>query len=305
MTKILKKYLIVIVGPTASGKTNLAIKIAEKLKCEIISADSRQFFKEMNIGTAKPTKKELSIVKHHFINNLSVKEHYNAGAFENDALKLIEDLYKKFNYIIMAGGSGLYIDAVCNGLDSFPKIPIEFRQKLILEYKKKGLSSLLNELKIKDRNYYDIVDKNNYQRIIRALEVIRFSGKRFSDFIGNSKKKRNFKIIKIGINIKKEKLHVLIDNRVDFMVRNGLFNEVKNLIKYEKKNALNTVGYKEVFQFFKNSKTKKEVINEIKINTKKYAKRQITWFKRDLDIKWFNLDFDQIFHYINKKINNY
>jgi len=305
MTKILKKYLIVIVGPTASGKTNLAIKIAEKLKCEIISADSRQFFKEMNIGTAKPTKKELSIVKHHFINNLSVKEHYNAGAFENDALKLIEDLYKKFNYIIMAGGSGLYIDAVCNGLDSFPKIPIEFRQKLILEYKKKGLSSLLNELKIKDRKYYDLVDKNNYQRIIRALEVIRFSGKRFSDFIGNSKKKRNFKIIKIGINIKKEKLHVLIDNRVDFMVRNGLFNEVKNLIKYEKKNALNTVGYKEVFQFFKNSKTKKEVINEIKINTKKYAKRQITWFKRDLDIKWFNLDFDQIFHYINKKINNY
>ena len=305
MTKILKKYLIVIVGPTASGKTNLAIKVAEKLKCEIISADSRQFFKEMNIGTAKPTKKELSKVKHHFINNLSVKEQYNAGSFENDALKLIGDLYEKFNHIIMTGGSGLYIDAVCNGLDSFPKIPIEFRQKLILEHKKKGLISLLNELKIKDRKYYDLVDKNNHQRIIRALEVIRFSGKRFSDFIGYSKKMRNFKIIKIGINIKKENLHVLIDNRVDFMVRKGLFNEVKNLIKYEKKNALNTVGYKEVFQFFKNIKTKKEVINEIKINTKKYAKRQITWFKRDLDIKWFNLDFDQIFYFINKKINNY
>ena len=211
-----------------------------------------------------------------------------------------------FACIFILGSSyGLYIDAVCNGLDSFPKIPIEFRQKLILEHKKKGLISLLNELKIKDRKYYDLVDKNNYQRIIRALEVIRFSGKRFSDFIGNSKKMRNFKIIKIGINIKKENLDVLIDNRVDFMVRNGLFNEVKNLIKYEKKNALNTVGYKEVFQFFKNIKTKKEVINEIKINTKKYAKRQITWFKRDLDIKWFNLDFDQIFHYINKKINNY
>ena len=151
MTKILKKYLIVIVGPTASGKTNLAIKVAEKLKCEIISADSRQFFKEMNIGTAKPTKKELSKVKHHFINNLSVKEQYNAGSFENDALKLIDALYEKFNHIIMTGGSGLYIDAVCNGLDSFPKIPIEFRQKLILEHKKKGLISLLNELKIKDR----------------------------------------------------------------------------------------------------------------------------------------------------------
>ena len=205
----------------------------------------------------------------------------------------------------MTGGSGLYIDAVCNGLDSFPKIPIEFRQKLILEHKKKGLINLLNELKIKDRKYYDVVDKNNYQRIIRALEVIRFSGKRFSDFIGNSKKKRNFKIIKIGINIKKEKLHVLIDNRVDLMVRKGLFNEVKNLIKYEKKNALNTVGYKEVFQFFKKTKTKKEIINEIKINTKKYAKRQITWFKRDLDIKWFNLDFEKIFYYVNKKINNY
>ena len=305
MTKILKKYLIVILGPTASGKTNLAIKVAEKLKCEIISADSRQFFKEMNIGTAKPNEKELSKIKHHFINNLSVNDEYNAGSFENDALKTLDNLYKKSNYVIMTGGSGLYIDAVCYGLDPFPKIPLEFREKLIYEFKRKGLKNLLNELKIKDIKYYEKVDKNNFHRIIRALEVIRFSGKRFSDFRKNSKKKRNFQIIKIGIEHKKEKLHKLIDRRVDLMVHDGLFNEVKDLIKHKNKNALNTVGYKEVFKYFKNKKTKKEIINEIKINTKKYAKRQNTWFYKDNDVKWFEIDFEKIMNYINKEINNY
>jgi len=305
MTKILKKYLIVIVGPTASGKTSLAIKVAKKLKCEIISADSRQFFKEMNIGTAKPNEKELSKIKHHFINNLSVKDDYNAGNFENDALKTLDNLYKKFNYVIMTGGSGLYIDAVCYGLDFFPKIPIEFREKLINEFKRKGLKNLLNELKIKDIKYYRKVDKNNFHRIIRALEVIRFSGKRFSDFTKNSKKKRNFQIIKIGIEHKKEKLHEFIDRRVDLMVHNGLFDEVKDLIKYKNKNALNTLGYKEVFQYFKNKNSKKEIINQIKINTKKYAKRQNTWFNRNNDVKWFKLNFEKIINYINKQINNY
>ena len=305
MTKILKKYLIVVVGPTASGKTSLAIKVAKKLKCEIISADSRQFFKEMNIGTAKPNEKELSKIKHHFINNLSVKDDYNAGNFENDALKTLDNLYKKFNYVIMTGGSGLYIDAVCYGLDFFPKIPIEFREKLINEFKRKGLKNLLNELKIKDIKYYRKVDKNNFHRIIRALEVIRFSGKRFSDFTKNSKKKRNFQIIKIGIEHKKEKLHEFIDRRVDLMVHNGLFDEVKDLIKYKNKNALNTLGYKEVFQYFKNKNSKKEIINQIKINTKKYAKRQNTWFNRNNDVKWFKLNFEKIINYINKQINNY
>tara|TARA_B100001250_G_scaffold63518_1_gene49987 strand:+ start:237 stop:1154 length:918 start_codon:yes stop_codon:yes gene_type:complete len=305
MTKILKKYLIVILGPTASGKTSLAIKVAKKLKCEIISADSRQFFKEMNIGTAKPNEKELSKIKHHFINNLSVKDDYNAGNFENDALKTLDNLYKKFNYVIMTGGSGLYIDAVCYGLDFFPKIPIEFREKLINEFKRKGLKNLLNELKIKDIKYYRKVDKNNFHRIIRALEVIRFSGKRFSDFTKNSKKKRNFQIIKIGIEHKKEKLHEFIDRRVDLMVHNGLFDEVKDLIKYKNKNALNTLGYKEVFQYFKNKNSKKEIINQIKINTKKYAKRQNTWFNRNNDVKWFKLNFEKIINYINKQINNY
>lgn len=305
MTKILKKYLIVIVGPTASGKTSLAIKVAKKLKCEIISADSRQFFKEMNIGTAKPNEKELSKIKHHFINNLSVKDDYNAGNFENDALKTLDNLYKKFNYVIMTGGSGLYIDAVCYGLDFFPKIPIEFREKLINEFKRKGLKNLLNELKIKDIKYYRKVDKNNFHRIIRALEVIRFSGKRFSDFTKNSKKKRNFQIIKIGIEHKKKKLHEFIDRRVDLMVHNGLFDEVKDLIKYKNKNALNTLGYKEVFQYFKNKNSKKEIINQIKINTKKYAKRQNTWFNRNNDVKWFKLNFEKIINYINKQINNY
>ena len=205
----------------------------------------------------------------------------------------------------MVGGSGMYIDAVCNGLDKFPQIPKIFRKKLILEHQNKGLKFLLKELKIKDKKYFSIVDHQNHQRIIRALEVIRFSGKKFSSYIGKSNNKRKFKDIKIGVNLQKEDLIKLINKRVDLMIKNGLFSEVKNLINYKDKNALQTVGYKEIFEYYANKVSKIQAINNIKTNTKKYAKKQLTWFKKDKSIKWINPNFNHMMNYINKMINSY
>lgn len=300
-----QKYLIVILGPTASGKTDLSIKIAKTLNSSIISADSRQFFKELNVGTAKPNISQMKKVKHYFVNNLSVKKKYNAGIFEVDVIKLLKKLFLKTNFVVMVGGSGMYIDAVCNGLDKFPQIPKIFRKKLILEHQNKGLKFLLKELKIKDKKYFSIVDHQNHQRIIRALEVIRFSGKKFSSYIGKSNNKRKFKVIKIGVNLQKEDLIKLINKRVDLMIKNGLFSEVKNLINYKDKNALQTVGYKEIFEYYANKVSKIQAINNIKTNTKKYAKKQLTWFKKDKSIKWINPNFNHMMNYINKMINSY
>ena len=300
-----QKYLIVILGPTASGKTDLSIKIAKTLNSSIISADSRQFFKELNVGTAKPNISQMKKVKHYFVNNLSVKKKYNAGIFEVDVIKLLKKLFLKTNFVVMVGGSGMYIDAVCNGLDKFPQIPKIFRKKLILEHQNKGLKFLLKELKIKDKKYFSIVDHQNHQRIIRALEVIRFSGKKFSSYIGKSNNKRKFKDIKIGVNLQKEDLIKLINKRVDLMIKNGLFSEVKNLINYKDKNALQTVGYKEIFEYYANKVSKIQAINNIKTNTKKYAKKQLTWFKKDKSIKWINPNFNHMMNYINKMINSY
>ena len=300
-----QKYLIVILGPTASGKTDLSIKIAKTLNSSIISADSRQFFKELNVGTAKPNISQMKKVKHYFVNNLSVKKKYNAGIFEVDVIKLLKKLFLKTNFVVMVGGSGMYIDAVCNGLDKFPQIPKIFRKKLIFEHQNKGLKFLLKELKIKDKKYFSIVDHQNHQRIIRALEVIRFSGKKFSSYIGKSNNKRKFKVIKIGVNLQKEDLIKLINKRVDLMIKNGLFSEVKNLINYKDKNALQTVGYKEIFEYYANKVSKIQAINNIKTNTKKYAKKQLTWFKKDKSIKWINPNFNHMMNYINKMINSY
>ena len=300
-----QKCLIVILGPTASGKTDLSIQIAKKIKSHIISADSRQFFKELDIGTAKPTNIQMKKVKHYCINNLSIKQSYNAGMFEVDVMKLLKKLFVNTEFVIMVGGSGLYIDAVCKGLDVFPKVPVIVRNRLISEYKKRGLNVLLKELKRKDEEYFCIVDHNNHQRIIRALEVIRFSGKKFSNYMGKSNIKREFKIIKIGIDIDKNKLNELIDKRVNYMINKGLFLEVKALINYRNKNALQTVGYKEIFKYYDNKISKIEAINKIKINTKKYAKRQLTWFKKDKKIKWLNPNVNEIIDYINKTISNY
>lgn len=299
-----QKYLIVILGPTASGKTDLSIQIAKKLKTSIISSDSRQFFKELNIGTAKPNKEQLRMVKHYFINYLSINEPYNAGKFEMDAMKLLKKLFLKLNFVVMVGGSGLYIDAICKGFDRFPKVPKSIRDKLISQYHNYGLSMLLSELKDKDKEYYSVVDIHNHQRIIRALEVIRYSGRKFSSFIGKNNFIRKFKIIKIGVSIKKNQLDKLINQRVDFMIKSGLFKEVKNLLSYEKYNALQTVGYKEIFRYYNKDISKMDAIEQIKINTRKYAKKQITWFRRDDNVKWLNPNLNEVVDYIKKVSNN-
>ena len=282
------KTLIVVLGPTAIGKTSLSIQLAKHYNTEIISADSRQFYKELLIGAAPPSAKELSEVKHHFIQHLSVSEDYNVGKFEEDAILKIEELFLNNDKIIMVGGSGLYIDAICKGLDKMPEIPSEIREKIISLYKEKGIEFLQEELKEKDSIYFNEVDKNNPQRLMRALEVISFTNKTFSSFRKKENEKRSFNIVKIGLEIDRELLYNRINNRVDIMMENGLEKEVKSLIPYQNKNALQTVGYKELFEYFDGNCSLEQSTEMIKQNTRRFAKRQITWFKKDSSIKYFS-----------------
>lgn len=284
----MQKTLITITGPTACGKTGIAIEIAQWLGCEIISCDSRQMYREMNIGTAKPTSAELATVKHHFINNLSINNYYNASMFEVEALELLNKLFENNNVAIMTGGSGMYADALCRGIDDLPTIDPEIRTHvkdlLILE----GIEGLRMRLKLCDPDYYNKVDLSNPNRICKAIEVFFMTGKPYSDFLTNTLKKREFKIVKIGLNRDRDELNSLINTRVDLMVQQGLINEAQSLIKYSNTNALNTVGYKELFEHFNKKCTIAEAIEKIKSNTRKYAKRQVTWFKRDKDTMWFH-----------------
>ena len=283
------KHLIVIVGPTAIGKTSLAIELAKYYNTEIISADSRQFFKELLIGTAPPSKKELSIIPHHFVQHISVEEEYNVGKFEKEATKKIEELFCFKDKLILVGGSGLYVDVICNGLDEMPKISSKIRNDIKELHKKKGINFLLSELKEKDPIFYEQVDKKNPHRIMRALEVIYSSNKPFSSFRKREVKKRNYNIIKVGLHVQDRKnLYNKINTRVDTMIKKGLIKEVKSLKKYRSKNALQTVGYKEIFEYFEDKHTLEEAIDKIKQNTRRFAKRQITWFNRDKDITYFS-----------------
>jgi len=275
------KRLIVISGATAIGKTALSIQLAQHFKSEIISADSRQFYKELKIGATPPSQEELIKVKHHFIQHLSVKDDYNVGLFEKDAIAVLYTLFKKTDTLIMAGGSGLYIDAVCNGLDTFPKVDERIKKELIAEYKNKGITFLQDELKKRDPVYFDIVDINNSQRLIRALAVIRESRKPFSSFRNKTSAKRDFKISHFSLEMEREKLYERINRRVDLMMEEELLKEVENLIPYKNKNALQTVGYKELFSYFDGEISLEEAINKIKQNTRRFAKRQISWFKRE------------------------
>ncbi len=284
------KRLIVISGATAIGKTALSIQLALHFNSEIISADSRQFYKELKIGAAPPSEKELAKVKHHFIQHLSVKDDYNVGLFEKDAIAVLYTLFKKTDTLIMAGGSGLYIDAVCNGLDTFPKVNEKIKKELIAEYKNKGITFLQDELKQRDPVYFDIVDINNPQRLIRALVVIRESRKPFSSFRNKTSAKRDFKISHFSLEMEREKLYERINRRVDLMMEEGLVNEVENLITYRNKNALQTVGYKELFAFFDGEMNLEEAIEKIKQNTRRFAKRQISWFKRDESIQHLKME---------------
>jgi len=290
MTNSNKKNLIVIAGPTAIGKTSLSIKLAKKLKTEIISCDSRQFYKELSIGTAVPSEDELKKIQHHFIQNLSIKEGYNIGEFEKDAILKIESLFKKYNNVILVGGSGLYIDAVCKGIDILPDISKKIRENLNIQYKKNGLAWLQNEVKELDPEYFEYVDTKNPQRLMRSLETYTASGKKISSLHKKKDKKRDFNIIKIGLKIDRELLYRKINSRVDKMISDGLIEEAKSLIKYRHYNALNTVGYKELFDFLDGNSNLETAIEKIKQNTRRLAKRQITWFKRDKSINWFTID---------------
>ena len=281
------KKLIVLLGPTASGKTSLSIEIAQKLNTEILSCDSRQFYKELKIGAAPPSKEELAIVNHHFIHHLSINENYSIGQFEKDAIAKITELFKAHNYLLLVGGSGLYIDAICNGIDKIPNISKNVREKINNEYEKNGIYWLQEKIKKIDPDFYKSADISNPQRLKRCYEVFHQTGKRFSTFHKKEKKKRNFEIIKIGIKTDREQLYKKINTRVDKMIKNGLVNEAELLRKFSKKNALNTVGYKELFNYFDQNIELDIAIEEIKKNTRRLAKRQLTWFRKDKNINWY------------------
>ena len=298
-----KPLLIVLAGPTAVGKTKLSIELAKNKNSSIFSCDSRQFYREMSIGTAKPSLDELSKVPHYFINNKSIEEAYSAGDYEKEIINQLEDYFRKQKIAFLVGGSGMYIDAVCRGLDNLPK-DLTVRNRLNLELKDNGIKYLQENLKILDPKHYSNIDLSNSQRLIRALEVCRITSKPYSSLLTSNKKIRSFKIVKFLLHIDKNQLEINIEKRVDHMVENGLFQEVENLRDKKKLNALNTVGYKEIFNYFNGDSTKEEAINLIKRNTKKYAKRQMTWFKKDLSFHWIeNLDSSKSFNEINSIIS--
>lgn len=301
----MEKYLIVIAGPTAIGKTDLSLSIAKKYATDILSCDSRQFYKEMNIGTAVPSIDELAQVKHHFIQNLSIEQNYSVGKFELDALKKIEVLHQTKDVIIMVGGSGLYIDAVCRGLDDFPDVPEELRDELNLRFKNEGIEPLKAQLIELDPEYHEEVDRANPHRIIRALEICISTGKSFSSFRKQQKKKRKFKTIKLILSRDRDILYTRINQRVDMMMAEGLLEEAKNVYEYRANNALQTVGYKELFAYFDGEWDLETAVSEIKKNTRRYAKRQMTWFRRDPETVFFNpSDESKIMNYLDENIKD-
>ena len=297
--------LITIVGPTAIGKTALSIQLAKTFSASIISCDSRQFFKEMTIGTAVPKPKELAAAKHYFIQNKSVFDSYNVGEFERDALEKLEVLFKENPIQIMVGGSGLYVDAVLNGLDYFPEVNPKIREALLFKLEKEGIEVLQKQLKELDLESYKLIAIDNPHRIMRALEVCIGSGIPYSTFKNKPKKQRNFKSIKIGLNADREIIYNRINQRVDAMIDNGLIEEAKTLYAHKELNALQTVGYRELFSFFDGNFTKEFAISEIKKNSRRFAKRQLTWFKRDKNTLWFDYLTDKltIASEVSEKIN--
>lgn len=299
-----KPLLICVVGPTAIGKTGKAIEIASALSTEILSADSRQFFREMKIGTAVPSQEELDAVPHHFIQFRSIFDEYSVGDFERDALVFLEEKFRTNPVMVMVGGSGLYVDAVVKGLDNFPDIDPDIRKKLNRELEEKGIEHLQRELQKSDPDYFSIVDKQNPHRLIRALEVYRGSGKTYSSFLNQPVQERNFNTIYIGLTADRQVIYDRINLRVDLMVKEGLIEEAENLYRHKDENALQTVGYRELFDFFDGKLTKEEAIQEIKKNTRRFAKRQLTWYRKNPDIQWFDYleDVEEILKYIHKKM---
>ena len=302
----MNNQLVTIIGPTAIGKTDLAIKIAEFYKTEIVSADSRQFYRELNIGTAKPSSSELSKIKHHLINNKSIHEQYNINDFEKDAIESINSIFKKNKVAVLVGGSGLFINSVLYGLDEIPAIDENIRNSLYSDMDSLGIKLLQEKLKLLDPNSYDNIDIDNPRRLIRALEVTIGSGKPYSSFLKKTKKTRNFNVITIGLNQDRAELYEKINARVDNMIKDGLIDEVKGLLELKNLKTLNTIGYSEVFKYIDGVYSKDECINEIKKNTRRYAKRQLTWFKSIENVKWVspNYDLKDVLNHIERLINN-
>lgn len=299
------KYLIVVVGPTASGKTALGIKLAKYFNTEIISADSRQIYKGLYIGTAQPTYEERSEIKHHLIDFIDLDKKYTVKNFENDSLNIIQKLYLNNDFAIVVGGTGLYIDALCNGIDDIPNIPEEIESEVNILFKEQGKEKCIEELKKLDNNCNKHIDLNNPHRVIRALKVIKTTGKPIYDFFGVKKNKRSFVPIFIGINLPKETLKDRIIIRTNNMIKNGLLKEAENFIKYKDCNSLQTIGYKEIYEYILNKKQNIEnTINDIIIHTSQYAKRQMTWFKKNKNIFWLTkLNIEDVINYIEKCIN--
>jgi tRNA dimethylallyltransferase len=301
-----KPLLIVIAGPTASGKTNTAIQIANHFNTEIISADSRQVYHEMTIGTAKPTADELLQAKHHFVNHISIHQKYDVGMYRNEVLQLMQTLFQKNKVLVMCGGTGLYVRAVCEGIDEFPEIDASVKQLIHDNYQQFGIEWLQNTLKVKDENYFNIVDIKNPYRLIRALEVCLQTNMPYSSFRNEDKKvEQFFDVLKIGLQMPREFLYQRINDRVELMIQNGLEQEVRNLYEYKHLQALQTVGYAEWIDYFENINSKETTIELIKQNTRHYAKRQITWFKKEKNLTWMDAkNLDEMIVHINSTINH-
>lgn len=297
------KFLIIVGGATATGKTATGIQLAQHFETEILSCDSRQFYREMTIGTAKPTTEELAAAPHHFINLLSIEDDYNVGEFERDALKLLDEIYLKKNVVILVGGSGLFIRALCDGLDEFPKIPIQIKNEVQDLFNNEGLEALQEAVKKADPIYFEKVDQQNPVRLMRALDVIKASGKPFSSFQNQKKKTRNFTPIYINVVMDRQQLYERINRRVDLMMEAGLLAEAKSLFPYKEKNSLQTVGYQEFMNYFDKKITLEEAIELVKRNSRRYAKRQMTWFrKEDHWVKFEANEIEKIIEYVEEKI---
>jgi len=295
--------LIVLLGPTGVGKTNISLRLAEYLGCPIVSSDSRQFYRELKIGTAAPTEQQLSRVKHYFIGSHSIFDDYSAGQYELDAIRLFEELFHDHKVLALVGGSMMYIDAICNGIDDIPTVDAVTRQNWLNIYDEKGLYFIQEELKRLDPKHYEEVDLQNHKRVLHALEICTITGKPFSDIRTGKRKERPFNILKIGLNRSREELYDRINNRVDQMMEEGLLQEAEKFYEHRQLNTLNTVGYKELYEFMTGKWSLEFAVNMIKQDSRRYAKRQLTWFNRDKEIHWFHPDNEQeIIDFVHSKL---
>ncbi|MDQ1086348.1 MULTISPECIES: tRNA (adenosine(37)-N6)-dimethylallyltransferase MiaA [unclassified Siphonobacter] len=300
------KVVIVIAGPTAVGKTELCVKLAQELNTEIVSADSRQFYKELSIGTAKPTAEEMQGIRHHFIDSHSIQDYFSVGDFERECLQTLEAIFSRKDVVILTGGSGLFLKTITDGLDEMPEVDLSVREELMQRFAEQGITPLVEELRRLDPAYFEYVDRNNTQRIVRALEVCLSTGKPYSSFRTGQKAKRPFEVIKICLTRDREVLYDRINRRVNLMMEAGLINEVKSVTDYREHYALKTVGYQEVFEYFDGTYDSGKMVEKIQQNSRRYAKRQLTWFRHQGDFQWFEAsDYEGVKAYILDQLAGY